>query len=156
METNEIDKKTLLIGLIIALIIIIIGIVISFLLINIKKGDNKDYIIKDYVYKIRYDFNKESYIYLLKNDVIKVLKVTDLGDNCEQNNCYSIDGKHYYEETKINFSSEKKQIALRIIKEVAKKSNKKEFNAKELNLTEEEDNVLKAITLNYPGLIETN
>ena len=106
---------------------------------------------KDYVYKIRYDYYAESYIYLLSNKEIKVVKVIPVlekvstGDIATTGLSVEV-GKHYEEKT-IKLSNDKKQKAIKVFKELSKKTGKKSFNANDVELTENEENTLISIVL---------
>ncbi len=152
MEINDSDRKALLFGLFIALIIIVIGVVLSYIIINFKYN-RTEYIINDYVYKIRYDVENESYIFLVDDNVIKTLVASNY-DKCQNDKCYVIKNKYYYKERTINFSLDKMEKALNVIKSLASRSGKKEFNAKKLKLSSEEEKILRAIILNDESLIK--
>ena len=54
-----------------------------------------------FVYKIRYDFGMEHYIYVLPNNIIKTLDVSEIHDIQEDCNCLVPTGEYRYEEKTI-------------------------------------------------------
>ena len=102
----------------------------------------------NYIYKIRYDFGAESYIYLLPDNVIKTVNVQEIYDIESNCNCMKPTGKFKYEENTINFSKETKANVIKVFDELYKKSGTKEFNADNIELSKYQQRVLLATTLN--------
>ena len=151
-------------GLKIKMLFVIIGIIVILLLVlfvfkwdNNKKtttssiGDsnkNGDYYNNNYIYKIRYDFGMESYIYLLPDNVIKTLGISEIYDVTPDCNCLKATGKYSYDENTINFSEETKKIVINVFDELYKKSGKNYFDAKDMELTKYQQRILSATMLN--------
>lgn len=108
----------------------------------------KDYYNNNYIYKIRYDFGAEDYIYLLPDNVIKKLEIQEVSRIVPDCKCMEFTGEYkYYEET-IDFSEKSKKIAINVFKELSKKSGSKCFNADDMELTKYQEKILLAILLN--------
>lgn len=102
----------------------------------------------NYIYKIRYDFGTESYIYLLPDNVIKTVNVQEIYDVMPDCNCMKPTGKFKYEENIINFSKETKANVIKVFDELYKKSGIKEFNTDNIELSKYQQRVLLATILN--------
>lgn len=150
-------------GLSVKILFGIMGIIVILLLVlcvfkwnNYKKTTiisdescgTKDYYNNNYIYKIRYDFGAEDYIYLLPNNVIKKLEIQEVSRIVPDCKCMEFTGEYkYYEET-IDFSEKSKKIAINVFKELSKKSGSKCFNADDMELTKYQEKILLAILLN--------
>lgn len=150
-------------GLSVKILFGIIGIIVILLLVlcvfkwnNYKKTTiisdescgTEDYYNNNYIYKIRYDFGAEDYIYLLPDNVIKKLEIQEVSRMVPDCNCMEFTGEYkYYEET-IDFSEKSKKIAINVFKELSKKSGSKCFNADDMELTKYQEKILLAILLN--------
>lgn len=110
----------------------------------------------EYIYKIRYDFGSEVYIYYLKDKSINVVEKIPIAEKVEECNCMELTGEYNYKEHKVSFSSSSINTIVKVFDELAKKSDKKEFNADELELTEYQKETLLAILLNNEEDIPTN
>lgn len=153
-EKREINKNR---KSIIKILMIIIGLtlLISLLFIIRWHYQNKNNTLssneikyKDYIYKIRYDFGCESYIYLLKNNIIKTVNVQEVYKTSKDCNCMEPTGKYDYEEKTINFSKEVQNEVIEVFNELYKKSGNKEFNADNIKLTKYQQRVLLALMTN--------
>ena len=114
---------------------------------------SKPIVYDDYIYKIRHDFGGESYIYLLPNNVIKVLQVSKIFTTQEDCNCMIPTGEYEYKEETIEFSEETKSVVIDTFKELAKKSGKNEFNTDDIDLSLMQERILLAVTLNKEDMI---
>ena len=117
-------------------------------IISDESWDTKDYYNNNYIYKIRYDFGAEDYIYLLPDNVIKKIEIQPVSRIVPDCKCMEFTGEYkYYEET-IDFSEKSKKIAINVFKELSKKSGSKCFNADDMELTKYQEKILLAILLN--------
>lgn len=103
---------------------------------------------KNFIYKIRYDFGSESYIYLLENQVVKTVEIQPIYEECKELNCYNFTGKYDYKEQTINFSKEALEKVIQVFDELYQKSGEKEFNADAMELTKYQQSVLLAVIIN--------
>lgn len=107
----------------------------------------------NYIYKIRYDFGAESYIYLLPGNVIKTVEIQEIYDIVSDCNCMKPTGKFNYNEETINFSKEATNVVINVFDKLYKKSGKKEFNADNMELTKYQQRILLATILNFEDQI---
>ena len=142
--------------LLFVIIFIILG-VFSFFILNeyskskknISMDKNKNEIsYKDFIYKIRYDFGCEGYIYLLENQVIKTVEIQPIYELCEYTDCYNFTGKYDYIENTVHFSKEAVDKVIQVFDELYKKSGKKEFSADAMELTKRQQRLLLAVMTN--------
>lgn len=113
-----------------------------------NQNEVKEINSKGYVYKVRYDFGTESYIYLLPDDVLKVVQISPIYQEDEACDCYEFTGEYRNDEEIIDFSDEAKEAVIEVIEELYRVSGKREFNADDMNLTDYQDQVLLAVMLN--------
>lgn len=164
-EENKVSKKKEKFS---KILVIIIGLVVlssSLFIIrwyhqskNNNNSINNEIKYNDYIYKIRYDFGCESYIYLLKDNVIKTVAVQEIYEIMKDCNCMEPTGKYNYKEKTIVFSTETINQVIKVFDELYKKSGKKEFNTDNIKLTKYQQRILLAvITNNENGItIENN
>lgn len=159
MEFEEKNVKSskfkILFGIIVILVILLIALFV-FKWNNhkaISSSGNKEVSHKNYIYKIRYDFGTESYIYLLPDNVIKTVEIQEIYDIMPDCNCIESTGEFNYDEETINFSEETKKAVISVFDELYKKSGKKEFNADNMELTKYQQRILLATILNFEDQI---
>lgn len=159
MELEEKKEKNsnfkILFGIIGILVILLIALFI-FKLNNhktISSSGNKEVSYDNYIYKIRYDFGTESYIYLLPDNVIKTVEIQEIYDIVPDCNCMEPTGEFNYDEETINFSEETKKAVISVFDELYQKSGKKEFNADNMELTKYQQRILLATILNFEDQI---
>ena len=147
-ENGNKRKRILLIIFVILFFFISIGFILFYRQSLFKNASNNKVQYSDYIYKIRYDFGAETYIYLFENRMIKTLTITPLTEPCFELNCMHFTGEYSYEEKEIQFSSELKDKAIKTLDALYEVSGKKEFDADKMELTEYQKSVLLAILLN--------
>ena len=107
----------------------------------------------NYIYKIKYDYGSESYIYLMPNEKIKAIVKREIFETNLDCNCGISTGEFHEEEIIVNFSGAVKKKVVQVLDELYKKSGKRDFNANELNLTDDEKRILRATVLNCENCI---
>lgn len=112
---------------------LLILIILTIYFVNKKNKVESDY---GYIYKIRYDVVSESYVYLMNNSDIKTIIKSETE-----------------EENIVDFSGDVKKEVIQVLDELYKKSGKRDFNANELNLTDDEKRILRATVLNCENCI---
>ena len=112
---------------------LLILIILTIYFVNKKNKVESDY---GYIYKIRYDVVSESYVYLMNNSDIKAIIKSETE-----------------EENIVDFSGDVKKEVIQVLDELYKKSGKRDFNANELNLTDDEKRILRATVLNCENCI---
>ena len=125
-------------------------IILTIYFVNKKNKVESDY---GYIYKTRYDVVSESYVYLMNNSDIKTIiksETFEIDPNC---NCMVSTGKIHEEENIVDFSGDVKKKVIQVLDELYKKSGKRDFNANELNLTDDEKRILRATVLNCENCI---
>ena len=88
-------------------------------------GNKTEKSYENFIYKIRYDFGSESYIYLLENQVIKTVEVQPIYEECKERNCYIFTEKYDYKETTIVFSKEAVEKVIQVFDELYQKGGEK-------------------------------
>ena len=135
---------------ILCVFILLILILLTIYFVNKKNKVESDY---GYIYKIRYDVVSESYVYLMSNNDIKTIiksETFEIDPNCD---CMVSTGKIHEEENIVDFSGDVKKEVIQVLDELYKKSGKRDFNANELNLTDDEKRILRATVLNCENCI---
>ena len=158
-KRNNRTYFSIIIGLI--LIIVTLAFVLLFIsnITGIKKGDNKvvdtttykknpALKYKNIIYKVRYDFGAEDYIYLLPNNVIKMVEVQLVYEVQPDCNCMIPTGETSYTEQTINFSKNSTDKIIRVLDELYETSGRREFNTDDMELTEYQNRMLLAVILN--------
>lgn len=107
----------------------------------------------NYIYKIKYDYGSESYIYLMPNEKIKAIVKREIFETNLDCNCGISTGEFHEEENIVDFSGDVKKEVIQVLDELYKKSGKRDFNANELNLTDDEKRILRATVLNCENCI---
>lgn len=115
---------------------------------TISSSGNKEVSYDNYIYKIRYDFGTESYIYLLPDNVIKTVTVQEIYGDVPYCDCLEPTGEFNYDEKTINFSEKTKENVISVFDELYQKNGKKEFNANNMELTKYQQRILLATILN--------
>ena len=118
---------------ILCVFILLILILLTIYFVNKKNKVESDY---GYIYKIRYDVVSESYVYLMNNSDIKTIIKSETE-----------------EENIVDFSGDVEKEVIQVLDELYKKSGKRDFNANELNLTDDEKRILRATVLNCENCI---
>lgn len=152
-ENGNKRKRILLTIFVILFVFISIGFIQFYKQSTVKNDSNNKIQYSDYIYKIRYDFGAETYIYLFENRVIKTLTITPLTELCSEKNCMYFTGEYGYEEKEIQFSPELKDKVIKTLDALYEISGKKEFDADKMELTEYQKRVLLAILLNDEDII---
>ena len=161
-RNKKVNKKRTYFGLVICLtlIVLILAFVILFVTslfgygtrnsddnsITSKKNPALRY--KNVIYKIRYDFGAEDYIYLLPNKVIKTVDaqlVYEVQSDC---NCMIPTGAVSYTERTIKFSKSSTNKVIKVFNELYEMSGRREINTDNLELTEYQNRILLAVILN--------
>ncbi len=155
MEEKKKGKIILLVAL---LLVLIIGVIfgLNFYNKNNVNDDDKQNIEinnNDYIYKTRFDFGCESYIYLLENKVIKTVSIEPIYELVEGTNGYNFTGEYNYIWENINFTEETLNKVIEVFDELYKKSGQKEFNADELELNSNQMRTLLAVIMNDEDMI---
>ena len=107
----------------------------------------------DFIYKIRYDFGCESYIYYLKDGSIKtvdILPETRVIPDCD---CIEETGEYDYQEKDIVFTPETKNKVINTFDTISKRIGKNEYNADEIDLSEYEKRILLAVMVSDENMI---
>ena len=146
----EKKKKSKSIISIVLLIVIVVGAVIG---LKVFLGNNDVNVTTDpnptgdnnYVYKIRYDFGCESYIYLYKDNTIKTEQVMEIMEEVPGCDCIEGTGKYNHEFETVTLTDKTKETVIKVFEELAKRSGKNEFNADLLQLSKTEQRTLLAI-----------
>ncbi len=157
LKDKSVNKKNLKIStlFICVLAVLIVLLVLIFVkwyhgesMIKTKKIITEEISYDNYIYKIRYDFGAEVYIYLLPNNIIKTVEKQEIFDIAKDCKCLKSTGKYSYTEEEINFSSISKTRVVNVFDELYKVSGKREFNADDIELNTYQKRILSAIVLN--------
>lgn len=150
------DNKILYVGIVFFVILMILFYIIFGVDRTFKIPDEQvayDEIVGDYIYKIRYDFGAETYIYLLEDNNIKTVSIQPIYDVCPDTNCMDFTGEYDYVVEEIVFSSEVSDKVIRIFDYLSEQAKAVNFNADELELTKYDQRILLAVLLNSEDMI---
>ena len=159
-EEYERKKKSKSIITIVLIVVIVVGAMIGIKL-YLNKNNNPaktpDPIVEktdgDYIYKVRYDFGTECYIYLYKDNVIKTETITEIYETKTDCDCMESTGEFKHDIVDIKFSDQSKEKVIKVLDELYKIAGNKEFNADKLTLTKYQSRVLLAVMLNHEDMI---
>lgn len=155
----EVEEKKKNIGINLVFIILII-ILILFIVLVIHKWymdahpkkisiDSEDVVkYDDYVYKIKYEFGYEGYIYLLEDNAIKVVSVQEIYKEMPSCNCLMPTGEFDYKDETIDFSDDTKERVIKVFDELYEKYEKKEFDLEDADLTKDQLRIVLAVIMN--------
>ena len=107
----------------------------------------------EYLYKIRYDFGQDSYIYLMEDQTIKIVAYSPIYDTVPDCLCMEFTGKYQREETIVDFDAAAKAKAVAVFDELATKAGSNDFNADKMELSSYQQLVLLATTLSFRDYI---
>ncbi len=116
---------------------------------DISSQNPPDTEIQSNTYKVRYDFGKETYIYLMPDNTIKVVSRSEIYATQPSCNCMKPTGEYKEEETAINFNDEVKAQVIAVVKDLAQKAGSYEFNADQMELTSYQEKVLLATVMDF-------
>lgn len=152
MDNKKIgNDKILFLGIVFFVILSILLFIVFGVDKTIKKVEEEvryDEIIGEYIYKIRYDFGAETYIYLLKDKDIRTVTIQPVYEVCPGTNCVDFTGEYDYLYEDIDFSEIVTERIINIFDYLYEEAGSANFNADELELTKYDERVLLAIVLN--------
>lgn len=114
---------------------------------NITESNNGDY-YKDYKYKLLFEFGDVHEIYLLANNEIKPLFVTEEYEVCEGFDCMTPTGKNNYEEINLDFSEDAKKEILNLFNKLSQYSQNKVIDTRNIKLDIQDERILHALLTN--------
>lgn len=107
----------------------------------------------DYKYVVQTYFGADCFIYLLRDDSVKVVVKTPVYDTCEGTNCLVATGEFDYEETSIQFSDKSMDKVREFITSLFKNKREKYINLEGIKLSSSEERIEMALLLNTEDMI---
>ena len=100
----------------------------------------------EYIYKARYYFGTEAYIYLMGDKTIKYVEYFQKYETKPDCNCLEPTGEVEEKETIVGFSDKSRDVVISVLDRLSERAGgAKEFDTDELNLTNAENRVLLAV-----------
>ncbi len=100
----------------------------------------------EYIYKARFYFGTEAYIYLMGDKTIKYVEYFQKYETKPDCNCLEPTGEVEEKETIVGFSDKSRDIVISVLDRLSERAGgAKEFDTDELNLTNTENRVLLAV-----------
>ena len=112
------------------------------------KSKNPELNYRNIIYKVRFDFGAEDYIYLLPNKTIKTVEIQEMHEVDPDCNCMVATGEFKYIENKIRFSQKSKDKVIKVLNELSKMSGSKDFDADDMELTKYQKRILLGVVSN--------
>lgn len=153
MEDGKKNNKKLFI--IIGGVLLLLAILAPVYFIFLKKDSNSE-IDNNYIYKIRYDFGLESYIYLYPNKVLKRVEISDVYEVSKDCDCMEPTGKKDTKITEVKLSESAKNVVISELDRMYYKYKLKEYDADKLDLTKDQQRLLLGVMLDDEDMIMIN
>lgn len=100
----------------------------------------------EYIYKARFYFGTEAYIYLMGDKTIKYVEYFQKYETKPDCNCLEPTGEVEEKETIVGFSDKSRDVVISVLDRLSERAGgAKEFDTDELNLTNTENRVLLAV-----------
>lgn len=107
----------------------------------------------DYKYVLQTTFGADYFIYLLKDDTVKVVGKIPVADTCEGTDCIEFTGEFNYEETTIAFSDKSMKKVREFIASFFEKKLTNYVDLEKLELTTEQEIIELALLLNSEDML---